>query len=240
MIAHRSAIRPLSGYRTRMQMAGEIFKFCPSLLDDLLFFTLWKGPQCVDVISGNALTNSPNPVRPTDWCSFTNAGRYVSASSNYLTAWNIDFSSPFSISVWYYPPATMAAYGGLLTKYDYGLNARSISILHDTTSIGLAVSADGITPISVYIQRAVVPAWHLISAINDGTTSRLYYDAQYQGEITSSILSSTVPVMIGARLNSGTPITFANGSIGPCYIWKRQKSDREEAATYAGGYGIDL
>jgi hypothetical protein len=221
-----------------MQMMGNLFGSCPSLLDDLVFYPMWQGLQCVDFLSGNILsntevTNGTSPCgevtgtfTPSSTLGFSSSGAVVMGNSSY------------TIAAWVY--LSSDAYFGIISKQS-GTNMREFNVdyLNTTKAFRFQTNWSGqstgwITASSTSFGTPLPNAWHLAVAQLDSPNRKIsiivdnvsrddvaYNYAQY---------AATSPINLG----SGT------GMIWQTPMWRRLLSAGEIRRFWNNGIGIGI
>lgn len=249
----RMALTPRIGGRGRSQLMNDLMGECPSLLDDLVFYPMWQGSQCVDMISGAVLENSANPVLPTDLSPNGEiAGRYLTADIRYLSAGAVDKighgDSAFSIASWIYPTA-FPSYSTIITdgKTAPPINGTHILLSGSAGILMLLINTyttNNYLSISYPTNSIPLNAWSCISITYDGSmqaagcSMSINNFLQPMTIVKNSLVTPFNPggnLQIGARDGSGYPFS---GGIGATPIWRRVLSGREQAAFHNNGTGL--
>lgn len=246
--AYRPAPARLPGARNRAQAMNDGFGAVPSLLDSLVFYPVWLGSQCVDMVSGSPLTNSANAVAPTDIAPPGEpAGRFSAASSQwlYLSSTALRMSDQgFCVAVWY-NLSTITNSLFLVSRANGTTNNREYGIIISSPYVAFRVSSDGTSGTLTTVQDrsfGAIPTgkWILTLGWHDPDANAIFVRSNNLAagkESTSNGVYSGSTVLGIGRSADGA---YADGSIGPTPIWKRLLSDREQAAYYANGHGINI
>jgi len=235
------ALKPRMGARSRGMVLNDLMSECPSLLNDLVFYPMWRGSQCVDMISGAVLTNSASPVLPTAQSpSGELAGVFASASSQYLEFPDIGGLRDFTVAVWHYPTAYSTAQA-LISQWNPSVSRRweiwcsSIDGLFE-----FVVSHDNVYANAYKPKAVVAPSlnnWHMIAGTCvAGSRVGLAIDNLPEVNVSApnSCYSVSVPINIGRYFSTG----YVNGCLGPVAIWRRAVPTQELQLYWNNGMGI--
>jgi hypothetical protein len=222
---------------------NDLMGECPSLLDDLVFYPMWQGSQCVDMISGAILTKSG--VLPTDAFGGDVAGRYSSA---YLNGPAIRIGdSDFSIAAWtkIADYVTAPVRRVIIGSWKFlGADSRSFMISYriDLARYLFAVSPDGINE-SSYSANSFGASqdqnWHLVGGWHDASQNTVGVSVDLKSDIYSHS-TGVYPSIAATRIGNydGTVNAYLTGSVGQSPMWRRILSDSEWAHFYNNGLGL--
>ena len=240
------AMKPRMGARSRMHTMQDLMGECPSLLDDLVFYSMWMGSQCVDMISGTVLTNSASPILPTyNAPNGELAGNYIAASSQFLTTPSttaLAFGDcQFTISSWMqrrtavyqtYVAKWVAANSEYILYYENSANRVRFEVqkTNNSGSVGINASSAGALPLST--------AWKCVFGFHDSINDILGVCVDGRMDIVAHSLgvrASNCAFTIGAEADASLP---QNGPIGPVAAWRRILPLQEMQAYDNNGIGI--
>lgn len=157
------------------------------------------------------------------------------------TSQDLNFPGSFSAFIWSKGPGAGAS--GVVGKYDYGASQRSWTISGFTPDkFEAIVSADGGTSNRKRYASSIVTfdnTWHQIGFVFTKNNLDLYVDGlldsnptKVQDGTVNSVLNSTVPIVMGAFLNSGSPAFYYDGGLDHVLVWDRPLSQNEVRQLY--------
>lgn len=236
------AIKPRMGARSRGQTLTGLLGDCPSLLDGLSFYPTWVGSQCVDLVSGAVLTNSANPVIPSDISpNGETAGKYVSASSNYLDASFLyrDLSKiSYTVAAWSKHSdisTSRAVFFGSKTSF------QTFGIFWRLANTGIVFTiGDGV---SYFLNSnpATINTNSWVCSIGYQDASRSVIGLDVNNIKTVPVTFSPYSTATGGAVSIGRlgqyNGAYMAGSIGQIAMWMRLLSDQEKQLFYNNGIG---
>lgn len=240
MIPYRPCIMRIPGARNRAQAMNDGFGELPSLLDSLVFYPVWIGSQCVDMVSGSVLTNSANPVVPDSTDPADNiAGSFLAASSRRLYGPSLWTGEEVSVAAWAKVTSIAVAHRCIFANLvNPTLEGIYLGVAH-TTGLCRFIPKVGAAQVIVYSSVAArLNQWECVIATVDSSGSA---SINVSGIARSQNLGGKIsPSSAAHYCGSYYGGEFFNGSIGSIAVWNRCVSDREQLAYYANGQGINL
>lgn len=236
----RVALTPRMGSRGRSQLMNDLMGECPSLLDDLVFYPMWQGSQCMDMITGALLTNSANPVLLISDIFGRPAGLYVGANGNYLYGPSTGYLRTGSISfaAWF-KRHTGGANTRILATGAGSNTQHGWSILGSDTSIKVNIG-NGVSRLESSAIPISLNTSYLVCVVINRNSDKLEISlngTQYYTDI-SSIHNDNIAVHYGVCIGSSSGVSSWDGAIGETPIWQRILSYREQFEFYNNGLGL--
>lgn len=228
----QGVVRPRLGLCRGMLLSDSLEK-CPSLANDLVFSSEWRGSQCINSVTGIPLTNSASPVLPSAIDNDSNiAGSFVQASNQYLVGPSISLADrDFTIATKVLFVPVSYTYGTILSRLA-GSNNQEFDLYIYNNTIRFETYGSGTNKNTIIASPSggVTPYWHNIVAQFDKTVGvqRVYVD----GVVSSSAISYQILASPGSMLiGIDTPSSGwgMSGAIGLTRIWNRILSAQEIA-----------
>jgi hypothetical protein len=241
----RVALAPRMGFRGRGQLMNDLMGECPGLLDDLGFYPMWTGSQCIDMISGKVATIN-GTITNTSAPNGEVAKNFSSSGAEFALDVIGHGDRQCSMIAWIYP-TSFASHNAIITD---GLNTGTLrgnylSLLSGIPTIFL-IGTYATNCVQISAKTAInTNMWQTIGIRYNGSMRSSGVNFFVSGKpVQPDIPASdtlTTPYVPGANLNVGirnrADLGFS-GSIGPSPIWGRALSDVEHAAFYNGGLGL--
>lgn len=231
----RVALTPRMGSRARGQLMNDLMAECPSLLDDLVFYPMWQGSQCVDMITGAvlAITGTPTPS------GTPNGEPGASMVGAYITGPVIDLRPDTTIAGWINPialPAAGTAYA--IANKTFNSSMRDVEcILMESGFIQNRVFNSSGTSLGAIASNAVaVGMWHMWTLRIESNAFVQTVDSNSKFLVNSgTVANSNLPILIGRE---PVNVRSSNALFGQFAVWKRLLSSQENDLLYNNGSGL--